>query len=141
MRPRHLITTVSLAALALAALTGLRARAQQPAAPAAALRPLERLDGTVSVRGKNGELRRLALSLRNWIIDSHRRIERFPETGLLVIQVRAGYAYVTVAGQRRLRGTDQFFTVPAGATMSIETDDDAAILQVVSLREPAAPAP
>jgi hypothetical protein len=135
MRPRHFITIVSLAALVLGALTAFHARAQQPAAVAPEPRSFERLYGTASVRGRNGEQRPVSLRMRNWIIPNRRRIERFPEDGLLVIQVRAGDVYTTIAGKRRLRGTDQFWTVPAGATMSIETGNDAAILQVVSLRE------
>jgi len=101
----------------------------------AELKPFDRVDALGSVRGKSGEVRRVSLRMRNWIIPNRQRIEKFPEAGLLVVQVRAGYVYTVVAGKRHLRGTDQFFTVPAGATMAVETADDSAILQVVSLSD------
>jgi hypothetical protein len=128
---------------ALAVLVALRASAQEPAKSGQRLTPasLDRLDGIASVRGRNGAFQRVSLRVRNWIIQDRQRIDRLPETGLLVVHVRAGYVFTTIDGKRRLRGTDQFWTVPAGVAMALETGDDAAILQVVSLRELERPPP
>jgi hypothetical protein len=102
--------------------------------PLAELKPTRSFDTQVTMRGKGGKMKPVTLSIRDWIIPNRQRIERFPEKGLLVIQVRAGSLTTIIGGKRQERGTDEFWTVPAGATMGIETGEDSVILQVVALR-------
>lgn len=97
------------------------------------LKPTMSFDSSVMVRGKGGVPEQVTLSIRNWIIPNRQRIAPFPEQGLLVIQVRAGSLITIIDGKRQQRGVDQFWTVPPGATMEIETQQDSVILQVVSL--------
>ena len=126
----------------IAAFTGLLATAAPAQAPreehsfdaAVALKPAKSFDGTAMVRAKSGTPKQVALSVRNWIIPNRQKIAKFPEQGLLVIQVRAGSLVTIIDGKRQQRGADEFWTVSPGATLAIETQQDSVILQVVSLR-------
>jgi len=101
------------------------------------LKPLDRFDGRTVLRNARltaagqGEIQ---MTLRNWDIPNRQRIERFPELGFLIVQVRSGDDLVTVIdGHRQQRYVDEFFTVPAGSTMSIETGTDTSIIQTLAI--------
>ena len=105
-----------------------------------ALRPIDRFDGRTTLSNARlaaagqGEIQ---MTLRNWDIPNRQRIERFPEQGFLIVQVRSGEDLVTVIdGQRQQRKVEEFFTVPAGSTMSIETGNDTAIIQTLAIKAP-----
>jgi len=100
------------------------------------LKPATSFGEQTTLRGTGGTPKRVTLTIRNWIIQNRQRIPVFPEQGLLVIQIRAGSLTTIINGQRQDRGPDDFWTVPSGTTMAIETGEDSVILQVVSLREP-----
>jgi len=102
--------------------------------PPVKLKPTQSFEARVMMRGKGGTMKPVTLSIRDWIIPNRQHIAKFPEKGLLVIQVRAGSLTTVIGGKRQERGTDQFWTVPAGATMGIETGQDSVILQIVALR-------
>jgi hypothetical protein len=102
----------------------------------------DRFDGRVIVRGSQQRPStagpsEIQIALRNWIIPNGQRIERFPEPGFLLVQVRSGEDLVTVIdGQRQLRQVDEFFVVPAGSSMSVETGNDTVIIQTLAIRSP-----
>ena|ERR1700730_3140522 len=98
------------------------------------LKPSHGFDTHATIRGKDGKPNPVALGIRDWIIPNRQRIVNFPEKELLVIQVRAGSLTTIIGDKRQQRGPDEFWTVPAGMTMGIETGQDSVILQVVSLR-------
>ena len=100
----------------------------------AALSPVHGFEAVATMRARGAQTP-VAVSLRNWIIPNRQRIAEFPERGLLVVQVRAGSLVTIIDGKRQMRGPDEFFTVPPGATLGIETQQDSAIVQIVSLRE------
>lgn len=102
------------------------------------LQPVERFDGRASVSNPRllaaGQAE-VQMTLRNWTIPNRQRIERFPETGFLIVQVRSGEDVFTVIdGQRQKRGVDEFFTVPSGSTLSIETGNDSVVLQTLAIK-------
>jgi len=105
------------------------------------LKPIERFEGRASL--KNARLlaagqAEMQMTLRNWTIPNRQRIERFPESGFLIVQVRSGEDVFTVIdGQRQKRATDEFFTVPSGAAFSIETGNDTVVLQTLAIKAPA----
>jgi hypothetical protein len=103
--------------------------------PTAELKATRSFDGGATVL-RQGARKQIVLSIRNWIVQNRQQILTFPEQGLLVIQVRAGSLTTIIDGKRQERGVDEFWTVPAGTAMGIETGDDSVVLQVVSLREP-----
>ena len=99
------------------------------------LEPFERFDGTITLRTKDGQVRKLHVVIRNWIIPNRQRIQRFPEEGFIVVQLRGGELRTVIDGQRQERSEDEFWTVPAGASMSIETGNESAIIQTMVVRE------
>jgi len=102
------------------------------------LQPVDRFDGRASV--SNARLlaagqAEIQMTLRNWTIPNRQRIERFPETGFLVVQVRSGEDMFTVIdGQRQKRTVEEFFTVASGSNMSIETGNDSVVLQTFAIK-------
>ncbi len=108
------------------------------------LEPIERFEGRSSL--KNPRLHaagqaEIQMTLRNWTIPNRQRIDRFPQQGFLIVQVRSGEDMVTVIdGQRQKHAIDEFFTVPSGSTMSIETGDDTVVLQTLAINSGRAPA-
>ena len=102
------------------------------------LQPIERFNGRTSL--SNARLlaagkAEIQMTLRNWGIPNRQRIEKFPEQGFLIVQVRSGEDVVTVIdGQRQKRTVDEFFTVPSGSTMSIETGNDSVVLQTLAIK-------
>jgi len=102
------------------------------------LQPIDRFDGRASVSNPRllaaGQAE-LQMTLRNWTIPNRQRIERFPETGFLIVQVRSGEDVFTVIdGQRQKRSVEEFFTVPSGSTLSIETGNDTVVLQTLAIK-------
>jgi hypothetical protein len=108
------------------------------------LEPVNRFEGRTAL--SNARLlaagqAEIQMTLRNWTIPNRQRIERFPEQGFLIVQVRSGEDMFTVIdGQRQKRTVEEFFTVPSGSTMSIETGNDSVVLQTLSITSGKAPA-
>jgi hypothetical protein len=100
------------------------------------LQPIERFNGRTTLRSPRAakQAQNVQVTLRNWIIPNRQRVERLAESGFLVVQVRSGEDLTTVInGERRQRKVEEFFTVPAGTTLSVETGNDSAILQILSI--------
>ena len=102
------------------------------------LQPIERFDGRAAL--KNPKLLtagqgQIQMTLRNWSIPNRQRIDKFPEQGFLIVQVRSGEdMYTVIDGQRQKRAIDEFFTVPSGSTLSIETGNDTVVLQTMAIK-------
>lgn len=98
-------------------------------------RPFERFDGRVTLRMKDGRMRQLSVVIRNWIIDSRQQIPRFPEEGFMIVQLRGGQLATVIDGKRQERREGEFWTVPVGSSMSVETGNDSATLQTMVVRD------
>jgi hypothetical protein len=81
----------------------------------------------------------------DWLIPHHRRIERLPEEGMLVVELRGGPSMTTIIdGKSQKRREGEVWLVPARSSMGIETDRYSATLHIVAFRvagavRPAAP--
>jgi len=105
------------------------------------LQPIDRFEGRTSVKNERllaaGQAE-MQMTLRNWTIPNRQRIEPFPESGFVIVQVRSGEDFFTVIdGQRQKRAVDEFFTVPSGSSFSIETGNDTVVLQTLAIKAPA----
>ncbi len=71
------------------------------------------------------------LDIRRWTIGGGLELERLPmeNRGLMIVQLRGGEIATTINGVRQERREDDYWTVPAGASMALETEDDTAILE------------
>jgi hypothetical protein len=98
--------------------------------------PVTRFDGEVTFKNADGSTRRLKVTIQDWIVDGGLSIKRFPVRGFAVVQLVAGPVVTEIKGQRTERQEEEFWTLPAGAVMSIETGNDSAVLQTVTVRRP-----
>lgn len=56
------------------------------------------------------------------------------ETGFMVVHLRAGRVATIINGERRQRSPGEFWTVPAGAQLSIEVVGESASLETFSVK-------
>ena len=90
-------------------------------------------EATTSVQTR-GEAQRVTVKLGDWVIRNRQRA-RLPETGTLLVQMRGGGPVITVVnGTRTERHDDEWFTVPNGAELIVETGNDTALLTVLVLK-------
>ena len=73
------------------------------------------------------------VEVNHWIIGGNTRVEKLPlpQDGTVVAQVRGGELTAIIAGRREPRKEGAIFTVPRGAALGVETEDDSAILETV----------
>lgn len=112
-----------------------------PAAVAAQERPTigglevrDRFVQTVQLAMRAGGVRDLQIEVHHWSLHGGQRIDRLPGTGFRVVQLVAGTVATVINGQRTARREGEFWSVPAGTTMLLETGDDVAVLQVTTVR-------
>ena len=78
--------------------------------------------------------------VRDWIIHNDSRVERLPEEGMLVVELRSGTRVtVVIDGKREEHYASETWLVPAGKAMGIETGRDSVILHTLALRRAATP--
>lgn len=97
--------------------------------------PIERFDGTITLRTKAGELRNIHVVIRNWTIRRGEKVSKFPEQGFMIVQLRTGKVNVSIGGKEAKRKPGDFWPVPAGSSMGIEVTSEAAILQTTVVRK------
>ncbi len=139
MRLLILVSGVAIGALAMAA----PAVAQSEKA---AVRTFQQFDGVVEVEtggakaltampGAEAPTVPKRVTVRQLIIDGGQRID-LGERGGLLVELKAGALTTVISGTRRERHEGEIWTVPVGATMTIETDDDAAIIETTTISDP-----
>lgn len=109
------------------------ALAQEPN-QAGPLPPIVRFQGKLNLDGRNGKANQLSVSVKDWSLPSGRTIERFPETGFVLVQLLAGQVTTSIAGQRQDRHTGDIWTIPAGTSMSITVKREMATLQTMAVQ-------
>jgi hypothetical protein len=93
-----------------------------------------RFEQPLSLRTADAAAQPVKVTLRDWIIRNGQTLS-VKTTGMLVIQMRAGDAIgLTVNGQRTTRRDNEYFTVPVGAAVTIETGNDTAVLTVLEVQ-------
>ncbi len=95
-------------------------------------RPVSRFEGGADFKGKGGASRHATVTIRQWTVPGKQKIEALAERGFLLVTVRAGKVTTTIAGKQEKRVTDDFWTVPENAKMSVEAAGEAAVLEVIS---------
>lgn len=119
--------------LLLAAVLGL----QQPQADAAQAQRTEtrtRFEQPLALRTAGAVAQPIQVSLRDWVVENN-QTATLPAAGMLVVHVRAGTRVVTtIDGARAERKDDDFFVVPAGSALSVQTADDTCVLTILEVR-------
>jgi quercetin dioxygenase-like cupin family protein len=98
------------------------------------LQPNERFAGPLAVRSGAGAVRTVRVAIRTWGIPNRQRVT-LPERGFLTVHLVSGDATTVVGNDRRERKEGDFWTVPAGQSMVVETARDTVTISVVSIEE------
>ena len=113
----------------------------QEAAPAPA-RSFTTFDGSLNFSPKastealsTGERKTIATNFKVWMISAHTATETIPAGAdeSRVVELASGAATTTIGDQKAARTAGDFWVVPAGKTMTVTTDDKAAVLRILSL--------
>src|SRR5882672_13196 len=97
----HCPTVLGLSGIALVLASGLSA--QRAVRPDSALVVREYFAGTTPSRTRAGGPRPVRLVIRQWAIVGHQTVQRFPQTGFLVVQLRAGEVTTVIKGKEQAR--------------------------------------
>jgi len=108
--------------------------AQQPPEPGPVLAPAVRFEQDVVVAQKAGASKKAHVVITDWAIHGAGKVERFPERGFMVVQLHSGNVTVTINGKEEKRKGGDFWTVPAGAAMSVQVTSESAVLQALVIR-------
>jgi quercetin dioxygenase-like cupin family protein len=93
-----------------------------------------RFQGPVTFHEQNGAVRQVSVTIRNWSIAGGRPIDRFPEPGLVMVQVLAGQLTTLIDGKMEDRKTGDVWAVPVGSVMGITVKRETVILQTVAVQ-------
>ena len=135
MRIQHYIVALVIAGLGVLIGCG---RATAPEKPPPPLRSMDRFRGQVQITTPEGP-RKVGVSFHKWIVNNHQKLDQLPvepRGGMLVVQLGAGRLTTIIDGRRQERSEGEFWTVPAGQTMAIETGDDSVVLQGMIIAGP-----
>jgi quercetin dioxygenase-like cupin family protein len=122
--------------IAIAAIISLPVQTQELSTTELRREPVTKFDGTVTIKTKDGGTRRLQVTIQDWIVDGGLTIKRFPVKGFAVVHLAAGSATTKIKGESAKRQEEEFWTLPPGAVMSVETENDTAVLETVTVRRP-----
>jgi hypothetical protein len=91
--------------------------------------------GTLTYRTTAGAPRTVHVALRQWVINGKTTVARFPQPGVLLVQLSAGEVTTVIAGKRQERNQDEFWTLPAGVVMQVVSGNEQAVLEVLGIEE------
>jgi hypothetical protein len=125
---RRLFPLIAAATIAVDWLAGAHAVAQ--VAPDVAR--FERFAGATILGGKE-----LRVSIQNWLIPNRTKIEalELPLSGLTVVELRGGSLITIIQDERRNRQPGEFWTLPPGVKMGLETEDNSAAIQTTVIAQ------
>jgi quercetin dioxygenase-like cupin family protein len=85
-----------------------------------------------------GELRDVDVKIQNVAIVGGQKLESFGlrSDAIRIVQLRGGELITIIGGKRQERQEGEFWTVPAGVSMAVETQDDTASIQVFEISKP-----
>jgi hypothetical protein len=97
---------------------------------------VDRFQGATQLKTEKGTAT-VQVDIQNWSIGGGVKLDELPlrSKGMLVVQVRSGRLTTVIGGRREQRGEADFWTVPAGIVMGVETGQDEAVLQIVVIKE------
>ena len=89
------------------------------------------------VRAK-GELRDADVRIQNVAIVGGQKLEALElrSNGITIVQLRGGKLTTVIGSKRQERKEGEFWTVPPGLKMGIETEDDTATIQTIEISRP-----
>ena len=97
-------------------------------------------DGRTQMRDAKAEnaVRDTQIRIQNIAIVGGQKLQSLGlrSNGITIMQLRAGDLTTVINGKRQERHEGEFWTVPAGAQFSVETEDDTASIQTIEVVRP-----
>jgi hypothetical protein len=98
-----------------------------------AFRMRERFQGPLILKNKAGKTLSLNVGLRVWSIDGTLGRQTLRTTDYTVFRLRAGRIKTVVEGKEQVRNVDEYWTLPAGSTLSLEVKGETALLETTTV--------
>jgi hypothetical protein len=98
-----------------------------------AFRMRERFQGPLTLKTKAGKTLSLNVGLRIWSIDGTLGRQTLRTTDYTVFRLRAGKIKTVVDGKEQVRNVDEYWTLPAGSTLSLEVKGETALLETTTV--------
>jgi uncharacterized protein YdeI (BOF family) len=98
-----------------------------------AFRMRERFQGPLSLKTKAGKALALNVGLRIWSIDGTLGRQTLRTTDYTVFRLRAGKIKTVIDGKEQVRNVDEYWTLPAGSTLSLEVKGETALLETTTI--------
>jgi len=120
--------------------SGCRRQAVQGAVftdPAQRMNSVEGFAGETRVRTAQG-VTGVRVDIRTWTLGGGLKLDELPlpAKGLMIVQLRGGHLTTVIDGKRQARQEGEFWTVPVGGRMGVETENDSANIQTVIIVQP-----
>jgi quercetin dioxygenase-like cupin family protein len=94
-----------------------------------------RFAGKAVLKSKTGRPQEVSAVLQNWALHGRIRVEKFPEHNFLVVYLHSGKVTAVIDGKPEQHKGGDFWTVPAGAAMSLQVTSESALLQTLALKK------
>ena len=124
--------------MALASGAGLQAFGQRRqegkeafANPATAFRAVEGFQSSLSLKTKAGVTRAVKVAMHTWSIDGASGRQSIRLTDFMLFHVRGGKIRVFSDGKEEIKTTDMYWTLPAGATLTLQVKGETALLDAL----------
>ena len=93
-----------------------------------------RFEQSLSIRTPEAAAQPVRVSLRDWVVRNRQKAS-LTAGGMLIMHVRGGApVFTSVNGVRTERKDDEFFVVPPGATLLVETGKDTCVFTVLEVQ-------
>lgn len=132
---RVVLCLVSFVVLATSQAQQSAAGKQETTAPNA-LQPVDRYDNRNMTLLKAGKAVPTHVTIRDWQIHGRQKIEKFPEAGILIVQLQSGRVTTTIRGVQEKREPGDYWNVADGTSMGVQVTSESAILHIVALGKP-----
>jgi hypothetical protein len=101
--------------------------------PATAFRAVEGFQSLLSLKTKAGKTTTLKVSLHTWSIDGVLGQQNIRVPDFTLFHVRGGKIRVFSGGKEEVKTTDTYWTLPAGATLTLQVKGETALLDVMTI--------
>jgi hypothetical protein len=98
-----------------------------------AFRMRERFQGPLSLKSKAGKTLALNVGLRIWSIDGTLGRQTLRTTDYTIFRLRAGRIKTVIDGKEQVRNVDEYWTLPASSTLSMEVKGETALLETTTV--------
>ena len=93
-----------------------------------------RFEQSLSIRTPEAAAQPVRVSLRDWVVRNGQKAT-LTAGGMLILHVQGGApVFTSVNGVRTERKDDEFFVVPPGATLLVETGKDTCVFTVLEVQ-------